>query len=210
MFTGIIRTTGTVSKIMQAADGKRFVVGVPAEFASRLEEGITSVAIDGACHTVERLAENGFETFSSYETLERTTVGLLKPGSRVNLELPVTAETMLDGHLVQGHVDGVGRITAVEKRGEACTYRFEAPAEIFGYLVEKDSIAVDGVSLTIAALGDSHFEVAAIPQTIARTTLAEKSAGGKVNLEVNLFAKYAKKFYGGRDRQAKLETWLKS
>ncbi len=210
MFTGIIRHTGTVTKVSSSGDGKRFEIAVPPEFAAKLEEGITSVAIDGACHTVEKRSAEGFETFSSYETLHKTTVGLLKTGSRVNLELPVTLDTLLDGHLVQGHVDGTGRVTAVERRGEAFLYRFEAPKEIFEYLVEKDSVAIDGISLTVAALGDSHFEVAVIPQTVAHTSLAGKSAGSPVNLEVNLFAKYAKRFFGGERKRSKIEDWLKS
>lgn len=210
MFTGIIRHTGTVTKTAAEGEGKRFTIGVPKEFAASLEAGITSVAIDGACHTVERASADSFETFSSYETLKRTTVGSLKTGSRVNLELPVTMNTLLDGHLVQGHVDGAGRIVAVEQRGEARVYRFEADRGIADYLVEKDSVAVDGISLTIASLGETHFEVAVIPQTVKHTTLADKKAGSEVNLEVNLFAKYAKKFAAGDGESSKLENWLKS
>lgn len=194
MFTGIIRYTGKIINSRPVDAGKRFKIKAGEGLLHKMEEGITSVAIDGACHTVESKDAESFSVFSSFETLKKTTIGNLTRGRIVNLELPVTPQTLLDGHLVQGHADGVGVIAGVHKKGEAFLLRFSAPSEIFQYLVEKDSIAVDGISLTIFDISDGTFQTAVIPETIEKTSLGRKKEGNAVNLEVNLFAKYSFQF----------------
>lgn len=194
MFTGIIRQTGKINIVKSVSKGKRFTISTSGEIISRMETGITSVAIDGACHTVEEIKGKEFSVFSSFETLKKTAIGNLTKGDTVNLELPLTPQTLLDGHLVQGHVDGTGRVTSISKQGEAFLYRFSADHSIIKYLVEKDSIAVDGISLTLFNIDDSSFQVAVIPETIKKTSLSLKKEGSAVNLEVNIFAKYSFKF----------------
>ncbi len=193
MFTGIIRYTGEIASVKSAGQGKRFQIRTEREFISRLEKGITSVSIDGACHTAEDTSPDSFTTFSSFETIRKTTTGLLKGGNYVNLELPLTPESLLDGHLVQGHVDGIGTISSFRKKGEAFLFRFTADHSIIKYLVEKDSIAVDGISLTLFNVDESSFQTAIIPETIQKTTLNWKREGSAVNIEINIFAKYAEK-----------------
>jgi riboflavin synthase len=193
-----------------ARGGKRFVIEAPLEVVENMEEGITSIALDGSCHTVEKVEGNRFWVYSSFETLERTTLGNTQVGRRINLELPVTPTTFLDGHVVLGHVDGIGRIQSIHSKGESALYRFEVSRDIQKYLVEKDSIAVDGISLTIFDIGEDGFSVAVIPQTLAHTTLAEKREGDKVNIEVHIFAKYGQKYATGQKRGEKLTEWLMS
>ncbi len=195
MFTGIIRNTGEVEKISTENGGKRLSIKVEDfNLINKLERGITSVAINGACHTVEDFKGRSFFVFSSFETLEKTNIGKLKIGEVVNLELPLNMGTFLDGHLVLGHIDGTGEIINIEKVGEAYRYRFRTDENIFSYLVEKDSLAIDGISLTIFNIKNRNFEVAIIPETINKTNLKYKKIGSIVNLEVNIFAKYSKKF----------------
>ena len=206
MFTGIIRYTGKITAIKSSPKGKRLTISSAEELVSRLETGITSVAVDGACHTVEEIKGRDFSVFSSFETLKKTTIGKLSRGDTVNLELPLTPQTLLDGHLVQGHIDGMGNITSISKQGEAFLYRFAADHAIIKYLVEKDSIAVDGISLTLFNIDDSSFQVAVIPETIKKTSLSLKKEGSAVNLEVNIFAKYSLRF--SRERAEKFESLL--
>ncbi|MCX7821153.1 MAG: riboflavin synthase [Brevinematales bacterium] len=195
MFTGIIRYIGELKKSNAVSGGKRLLISISdKEFLGNLEEGITSIAINGVCHTVEKIESGGFFVFSSFETLERTNIGELRQGEIVNLELPLTMNTLLDGHLVLGHIDGVGEIINIEKVGEAYKYRFRTDENIFSYLVEKDSLAIDGISLTIFNIKNRNFEVAIIPETINKTNLKYKRVGSIVNLEINIFAKYGKKF----------------
>jgi riboflavin synthase len=210
MFTGIIRYTGDIREIRRAGDGKHFVIQAPETVLTLLETGITSVALDGSCHTVEEKSADSFSVFSSWETLKRTTLDTRKSGDRLNLELPLTPSTLLDGHVVQGHVDGVGRILSVKRKGEAFHYRFSAGKELAVYLAEKDSIAIDGISLTLFDIDGDAFSVAVIPETANKTTLGDKSEGAPVNLEVNVFAKYAMTFAGRKaDKNKKIEDWLK-
>lgn len=198
MFTGIIRYTGKIRSASSSPSGRRLTIEAPEELISRLEIGITSVALDGACHTVESVEKNAFTVYTSPETLRRTTLGESRTGKSINLELPLTPSGLLDGHLVQGHVDGIGRISSIRAKGESRIYRFETPSEIGKYLVEKDSIAIDGVSLTLFSIDSGSFEVAMIPETIAKTALAKKKEGDAVNLEVNVIAKYFYEFTRGR------------
>ncbi|URA09593.1 riboflavin synthase [Thermospira aquatica] len=211
MFTGIIRYQGKIVQLKPASGGKRFVVETVSEVVDALEEGITSIALDGSCHTVERKDRNCFEVYSSFETLERTTLGEATVGRKLNLELPVTPSSFLDGHIVMGHVDGIGRIVSLRSKGEAALYRFSLSPELARYLVEKDSIAIDGISLTIFDIEGEVFSVAVIPQTLSHTTLASKREGDEVNIEVHLLAKYGIEFaIRQKKREIALKEWLSS
>jgi riboflavin synthase len=184
MFTGLVTSTGTVESL----DGGRLRVGAGLELA----EG-DSVAVNGVCLTASAVAAGGFEADVVPETLRRTALGELTEGDRVNLELPLRASDRLGGHVVQGHVDGTGTIESSEDDGLARVVRIAAGAELLRYVVEKGSIAVDGVSLTVAEVDDDGFDVALIPETLERTTLGEAAPGRNVNLEVDLLAKYVEK-----------------
>ncbi|MGH2668559.1 MAG: riboflavin synthase, partial [bacterium] len=157
-----------------------------------------SIAVNGACLTVVHLRDGEFATDLSAETLRRTTLRSLRPGDAVNLERPLRLDQRLGGHLVQGHVDGVGRITAILPHGGGTWMEITPPAELMRYLAEKGSVAVDGVSLTVAAIGDaSRFAVALIPHTLAVTTLGRRGCGNEVNIEVDILSKYVERLLGG-------------
>jgi riboflavin synthase len=187
VFTGLVREVGTVRSL----DGGRLTLEA-AETAARAALG-DSVAIDGVCLTV--VARDGatlaFEAVP--ETLARTSLGDLRAGSRVNVEPALRAGDALGGHYVQGHVDGVGSVRSVEPEGAGRRVWFDAPPELVRYVVEKGSIAVDGTSLTVAAVDDAGFAVALIPHTLEATTLGELEPGDRVNLETDVLAKYVEK-----------------
>jgi riboflavin synthase len=180
MFTGLVREVGTVASMK----GGRLVIEAP-ETALGAQLG-DSVAIDGVCLTVVACV-------AVPETLARTALGTLDQGSRVNLEPALRAGDPLGGHYVQGHVDGVGSVQSVEPEGEGRRMRFEAPADLLKYVVEKGSIAVQGTSLTVAAVDDTGFEVALIPHTLEATTLGGLQPQQAVNLETDVLAKYVEK-----------------
>jgi riboflavin synthase len=193
VFTGIVEERGTVREIGP------YRLAVACRTVSSDAELGSSIAVNGCCLTVvERDAERlAFDL--SEETLRRTALGRLAPGDPVNLERPLTLMSRLGGHLVQGHVDGVGTIAALEPDAAGGAWmRIEVPAELRRYLAEKGSIAVDGVSLTVAALGEGGFSVALIPHTLAVTTLGAARVGDPVNLEVDVIAKYVEALMDGR------------
>ena len=194
MFTGIVETSGEVVEISDTDGGRRLRVSAP--FSDELEHG-QSVAVSGACLTVEAFDETGFELFLSEETLERTYLDEVAVGDRVNLERALPADGRFDGHFVQGHVDGVGEVTKIEQLGDDWTFGFSLPESMRRYVVEKGSIAVDGISLTVADLRDDEFTVAIIPATYELTNLAEKSVGTSVHLEVDVVAKYVESLTEG-------------
>lgn len=205
MFTGIIRYTGKIIRLKTAGQGKRFEIEADKDLLQSIEEGITSIAVNGACLTVEKAGLSNFTVFAAPETLRRTNLGRQKVGSRVNLELPLTPNSLLNGHIVQGHIDGIGWVVTVRKQGEVLLYTLEAPPEIQRFLVEKDSIAIDGISLTIFDIRNKYFDVSVIPETIAKTTLPDRKPRDPVNLEVNIFAKYAYRF----NKESKnSDTWI--
>jgi riboflavin synthase len=187
MFTGIVRERGRVASMRQEPDGLRLEIDAPAT-ASQLGVG-DSVSISGACLTATKVSNGRFSVTAVAETLDRTTLGRLSPEDEVNLETATRAGDPLGGHFVQGHVDAVGRIASIDE-GRIWV---EAPPEILRYCVEKGSIAVDGVSLTIAALRGDAFEVALIPHTLEVTTFGALRQGDAVNLEVDVLAKYVEK-----------------
>jgi riboflavin synthase len=191
MFTGIVREIGSVVAATGGEEGVRLRIEAPA-IAPHVEVG-GSVAVNGVCLTAESV-EGGTLTFHAVpETLSRSTLGELGRGALVNLEPALRAGDAMGGHIVQGHVDGVGRVQSIEFEGEGLRVIVEAPAEILRYCVEKGSVAVEGVSLTIAELHDDAFGVALIPHTISETTLARLVPGRRVNLEVDVLAKYVER-----------------
>jgi len=187
MFTGIVEATGEIIAVTDTADGRRLRVSAP--FAADLHPG-QSVNVSGACLTVEAFGEGWFEVFLAEETIVRTTLGGLDEGDLVNLERALAANGRFDGHIVQGHVDGTTEILDIEQVGEDWTYRFALPDGLERYIVEKGSIALDGISLTVAGIDDPAFAVAIIPTTLEETTLSTKSVGDAVNVEVDILAKY--------------------
>lgn len=188
MFTGIVESTGSLDSFSGDSHGARVRIGC-GTMASGLAPG-DSVAVDGVCLTVVEMGPDWFAADLSPETLQRTTLGGKTQGCCLNLERPVRLVDRLGGHLVQGHVDGVGSILEVREEGEGMRVRVSAPVSLARYCVEKGSVALDGVSLTIAALRRPELEVSLIPHTLRATSLREWRSGSRVNIEVDLVAKY--------------------
>jgi riboflavin synthase len=187
MFTGLVETLGTVRSVTDAGEGRLLVVGAP--FARELTVG-ESVAINGACLTVVAADAESCSFQAGPETLLRTNLGALTPGDRVNLERSLCFGDRLGGHLVQGHIDGLGRIVERQRSGEWETIWFACTADLAAQTVSKGSVAVDGVSLTVVDVTTDRFSVALIPHTLAVTTLGFKPVGASVNLETDILAKY--------------------
>ena len=196
MFTGIVREVGRVQALEGGGEGVRLVVRAP-ETAAGVAVG-DSVALNGVCLTAVS-ADDGTIVFDAVpETLRRSALGRLEVGSAVNVEPALRAGEPLGGHFVQGHVDGVGTVRSLDPEGDGCRLEVEAPPELLRYLVEKGSVTVEGVSLTVAGLAEDGFSVALVPHTLAATTLAALSAGTNVNLEVDVLAKYVERMLGAR------------
>lgn len=196
MFTGLVHDLGTVAELHETADGVR--LAVESRLAGELDEG-DSIAVNGVCLTaVGMCAGERFGADVMRETLRRTSLGAVEQGSPVNLELPLRAADRLGGHVVQGHVDGVGVVAGAREEGFARVVTIEAEPSLLRYVVEKGSIAVDGISLTVARVDESSFDVCLIPETIERTTLGRAEAGTPVNLEVDVLAKYVEKLIAPR------------
>ncbi len=191
MFTGIIEELGTVGSLMITEGGARIVVSARV-VTSDMNVG-DSIAVNGVCLTALDPTPDSFTADLSQETLDRSTLGRLATGSRVNLERSVTPATRLGGHIVQGHVDARGEFVSAENSGEFWTVRIGYPPEISQYLVYKGSVAVEGISLTIASLEDRHFDIAVIPKTWELTNLSTLSPGDPVNLEADVIAKYVER-----------------
>ncbi|MFB6074371.1 MAG: riboflavin synthase [Haloarculaceae archaeon] len=189
MFTGIVADTGEVLAVEENEDGRRLRIASPFDDLAVGE----SISVSGACLTVERFEADWFEVFLAAETVERTYLGALTAGDAVNLERAMPADGRFDGHLVQGHVDATAEVLAVESVGEDWRYTFSLPADLSRYVVEKGSITVDGISLTVADRADDQFAVAIIPETHAVTTLSGKAPGDPVHLEVDVLAKYVER-----------------
>src|SRR5918995_2641924 len=188
MFTGIIEELGSVRSIEERGANARIVIS-----ARIVTEGTNhgdSIAVNGVCLTALDVGQNSFAADVSMETLARSTLGTLQPGTPVNLERAVTAATRLGGHIVQGHVDARGQLAGGQDHGELWTIKIVYPKEIARYLVFKGSVAVEGISLTIAGLTDDHFEIAIIPKTWEVTNLSHLEAGDEVNIEVDIIGKY--------------------
>jgi riboflavin synthase len=190
VFTGLIAEVGAVTGLERADDGARLTIA--AEQSQSLSDG-DSVAVNGVCLTATGVVPGSFSADVMNETLARSSLGAVGTGSTVNLELPLRATDRLGGHVVQGHVDAVGTVSSVEDDGFARRVTVQAPGDVLRYIVEKGSIAVDGVSLTVAGIDDRSFTVSLIPETLQRTTFGQLSTGTTVNLEVDVLAKYVEK-----------------
>ena len=193
MFTGLVAAVGAVAAVDATGDGVRLTLETP--LACEVAEG-DSVAVNGVCLTAVGICGDRFGADVMHETLRRSSLGDVAAGSHVNLELSLRAADRLGGHIVQGHVDGVGAVAAVREDGFAHVVTILAGPEVLRYVVEKGSIAVDGVSLTVARVDADGFDVSLIPETLARTTLGAATAGTAVNLEVDVLAKYVEKLLG--------------
>jgi riboflavin synthase len=191
MFTGIIEELGNVRSVEQRGENARIVI--EAHLVTGDTQHGDSIAVNGVCLTALDIQPDSFAADVSRETLERSTLGSLKPGAPVNLERAVTPTTRLGGHIVQGHVDSRGRLVSVEDHGESWTIQLAYPEELARYLVYKGSVSVEGISLTIAGLTDEYFEVAIIPKTWEVTNLSQLNIGDPVNLEVDIMGKYVER-----------------
>ncbi len=193
MFTGLVADRGAIAGIETTADGAR--LRVTTRLAADVAEG-DSVAVNGVCLTATAIADDGFAADAMHETLRRSSLGGLEVGSAVNLELALRADARLGGHIMQGHVDGTGTVAAVSGDGFARVLTVAAGPELLRYVVEKGSVAIDGVSLTVARIDADGFDVSLIPETLERTTLGDAAPGRTVNLEVDIVAKYVEKLVG--------------
>ena len=190
MFTGLVQSLGRIEGAERAPDGVRLTVSTT--LAAELSQG-DSIAVNGVCLTATSALDGQFTAEVMNETLQRSSLSGARAGAEVNLELPLRASDRLGGHVVQGHVDAVGTVASVAQDGFARRLEIEAPAEVLRYVVHKGSVAVDGVSLTIAELGERSFTVSLIPETLERTSLGTANAGTRVNLEVDVLAKYVER-----------------
>jgi riboflavin synthase len=195
MFTGLVQDLGTVSAVEATPDGVRIVVA--SALTGELSEG-DSVSVNGVCLTATAIAGGRFSADVMNETLRRCTLADVSEGAHVNLELPLRAADRLGGHVVQGHADGIGTVREAREDGFARVVTIDAPPELLRYVVEKGSIAVDGISLTVAGVTERTFEVALIPETLERTNLGAVTSGTPVNLEVDVLAKYVEKLVPAR------------
>lgn len=195
MFTGLIADLGRVEEVRAGGDGAELSIATP--LAAELEAG-DSVAVNGVCLTATAVSGGSFRAQAMPETLARSSLGTLQAGSAVNLELALRAGDRLGGHVVQGHVDGTGTVGAVRPEGISRVLDIDVEPELLRYLVEKGSVAVDGVSLTVSALREDGFSVSLIPETLQRTRLGTAREGETVNIEVDVLAKHVERLIGAR------------
>ena len=206
MFTGIIEEVGEITGLRQT--GTSTVLGVRAKTVLGGTKIGDSIAVNGVCLTVVRLTGDGFDGDVMPETLRRTNLGKLKPKSRVNLERAMASDGRFGGHIVAGHVDGTGTITELKPEGNAVWVTVSAAPELLRYIVEKGSITIDGISLTVAYVDDSCFKVSIIPHTGEETTLLTRTAGYEVNLETDIVGKYVEKLMQPAKDAAKPKSGL--
>jgi riboflavin synthase len=197
MFTGLVEDLGTVVAVDRNDGG--VVLTVESRLAPEIGEG-DSVAVNGVCLTATAIEGDRFGFDVMLESLRRSSLGEINTGSKVNLELALRADARLGGHIMQGHVDGVGTVAALRDEGFSRIVTIDADAELLRYVVEKGSIAVDGVSLTVSRVDDTSFDVSLIPETLERTNLGATTVGRTINLEVDVVAKYVEKLVGGGTR----------
>lgn len=208
MFTGLIEEVGVIERVIASGNGKNFVIRAQ----SVLEKTAVgdSISVNGVCLTVTAVERSSFAAFASTVTCGLTTLGNAAAGTKANLERALALGSRLGGHIVQGHVDGVGTIKSVDRDSRGVSIRIETGAEIARYIVERGSISVDGISLTVVSLDGRAFGLYLIPETIAATTLAEKKAGDRVNIETDILARYVERMMqGGREGKGDGEAALK-
>jgi riboflavin synthase len=203
MFTGIIQAVGKVRKMDRQGGDARLRIATGKLDLAAVSIG-DSIAVSGVCLTVVALHREGFSADVSAETLSCTTLGALRPGASVNLEKALTLATPLGGHLVSGHVDGVGKVKKRTEAGQSLRYLIEVPVHLAKYIAAKGSICVDGVSLTVNAVQGASFEVNIVPHTLQETTLGSLAVDGRVNMEVDMMARYAERLLMG-DQSARSE-----
>lgn len=207
MFTGIIEEIGTVTSMVESANGK--LISISAHTVLEGTKAGDSICIDGACQTVTQMGNDYFTAFASDVTLSITTLGMLKQGAKVNLERAMQPQGRFGGHFVQGHVDGTGTIVAVKKLPDGLSLMVDVPQSVSMFIVPKGSIAVDGISLTVVQKGKT-IELYCIPETMANTTLSTKKRGDRINLEVDIIAKYVYSMVQSmKDGDSSLATKLK-
>ena len=192
MFTGLIQAIGVIKQVSGSPEGKSLTIHCPELIGDIAVDD--SIAVNGVCLTAAERGPDGFIAHAIHTTLEKTTLGSLDPGQRVNLELAMRASDRLGGHLVQGHVNAIGRITGIDTQGNNWQIHISFPADLRKYMIAEGSITLDGISLTIAKLADSQLMVSIIPHTLAHTTLGDRSVGDAVNIEVDIMAKYIENF----------------
>jgi riboflavin synthase len=190
MFTGLVQDIGSVESVAGGAEGAR--LRIATKLGPEIGLG-DSVAVNGVCLTATEADPSGFATEAMNQTLEVTVIGALEAGARVNLELATRADERLGGHIVQGHADGSGRVVEIDEDGFARRVRVELPPDLMRYVVDKGSVALNGVSLTVATLGDTWVEVSLIPETLERTNLGDATPGDPLNVEVDVVAKYVER-----------------
>lgn len=206
MFTGLIKDIGTIKSIVPNPSGKEFVIESPILYSEiQIDD---SVSTNGCCLTATEVNGKTFRVQAVHVTLEKTNLGKLKIGDKVNLELALRPMDRLGGHFVQGHVNGIGNIQSILQKGKNWEITIKAPKELFRYMISEGSIAVDGISLTIAKLTDTTFTVSIIPHTYENTVLYTKKIGDSVNIEVDMMAKYLENFIKF-DNKFNLENWYK-
>ncbi|MBK5267294.1 MAG: riboflavin synthase [Acidimicrobiia bacterium] len=196
MFTGIVEAIGVVTAVAVDTAGMRLTVEAP-QLAPWLKIG-DSIAVNGTCLTAVELTETSFSVDAVLETLAKTNTGDLSAGSQVNLERPMKADGRFDGHIVQGHVDGVGTVTGLDPEGDGKRFSITVDDGLKRYIVDKGSVTVDGVSLTVAANTGEGFQIALIPHTLEATILGRRQVGDRVNIEIDVIAKYVERLMGDR------------
>ncbi len=192
MFTGLIETQGIVTRVDRVGGGAQMEIYAP-EFGRDMALG-DSVAVDGACLTIANFARGAFVADVSDETLTKTTLGAARQGTKVNLERALRLSDRLGGHMVTGHIEGMGRLLLRHPAGNSTVYQFQVPPSLMEYIVAKGSVAIDGISLTVAQIRGESFAAAVVPHTEEVTTLKDKAIGSAVNVEVDVMAKYVKRF----------------
>lgn len=208
MFTGLIKDIGTVKAIKPNSEGKEFIIET-----SKLISDIAiddSVATNGVCLTATAVTDKGFTAQAVHVTLEKTNLGKLKIGDKVNLELALRASDRLGGHIVQGHVNGIGKLTNIKQLGNNWEISFSADKSLFKYIINEGSICIDGISLTVARLKNQELTVSIIPHTYENTILHKKKVGDSVNIEVDMMAKYLENFIKFENSDSKLRQLLES
>ncbi len=200
MFTGIVRELGTVEAIERAEDGARLRVRAPRTAAQAAVRD--SIALSGVCLTATAVNDSTVTFDAVPETVRRSSLGRLEPGGKVNVEPALRVGEPLGGHIVQGHVDGVGRVRGIEPEGDGKRLSVELPSGLERYCVEKGSIALEGVSLTVAAVGPRHVEIALVPHTLTATTLGHLRSGDHLNVEVDVVAKHVERLLQARENPA--------
>lgn len=207
MFTGLIQEVGTIQSVVSNAEGKEFVIRAPG-LIKEIEID-DSVATNGVCLTATQIAGDTFKVQAIHMTLEKTSIGYLRTGDKVNLELSLRPHDRLGGHFVQGHVNALGKIKKIEKIGNNWEIEISFPKDLRKYMISEGSIALDGISLTIARLTGDTLTVAIIPHTLEKTSLSSKKVGDHLNLEVDMIAKYIENFLRF-DKDSRKEEWAKN